>query len=89
MASRIPTREELAKRPYIDRVSTTSSSLRAAHRWYTTQRDWTIYSRSQSDPLSVMMLQQMIADSYTDARDIWERNKNRPREKGDDASAHA
>ena len=39
------------------------------------------------DPLSVTMLQQMIADSYTDARHIWEKNKNRPRDPTDDVGA--
>ena len=39
------------------------------------------------DALSVMMLQQMIADSYTDARHIWKRNKDRPRDPKDDVSA--
>jgi hypothetical protein len=52
------------------------------------QRGWTIDSGGQFDPLPVLMLQQMIADSYIDARDIWEKNRNRVRQEGDDVSSY-
>lgn len=51
-----------------------------AKRACTGRRDWSI----DSDPLSVMMLLQMIADSYMDARILWEKNKNRASEIGHD-----
>lgn len=35
-----------------------------------------------------MMLQQMIADSYMDARILWEKNKNRASEIGHDVGPH-
>ncbi|KAF5378509.1 hypothetical protein D9615_007179 [Tricholomella constricta] len=43
---------------------------------------------THSDPIATLMLMQMIADTYEDSRNVWELNKNRERQEGDDPAMY-